>query len=262
MRQLRHYMDNGQRETDALRFGRAYHTAILEPELLNDLVRVLPAYNRHPDNQTQAGKRSTSWSTSYAASKREAFELEAKEAGAEIVSKFEFSKLENMRAGFHKCDHADRMFRESHREVSFYGKGSVNGRLFDLKCRMDLVNIPAAQIGDIKGCGNASPVAFGRDSANYNYAFKQAFYAKCFANAFGQMPTCTLIALEKEAPHDCACYEIPEQLLDQEWSKVRSVLEAYGEAVAGGEWPGCVETVAPLYVPNWLMSDEADNVEY
>ena len=158
----RAYLEQEFKETDALRFGRIVHEAILEPE------KFAFAVQPKIDRRTKAGKA--------------AYELFMEEnVGKHVLSQDEADAVQRMRDNVyaHPAARAALTTSTGRAEVSVFGyQGDQSGEL--CKCRPDFWRDDNVLV-DLKTTIDAGPQAFNKACFNYGYHRQAAFTSTCAA---------------------------------------------------------------------------------
>lgn len=175
-------------DTDARRFGRLVHAAILEPRAVSASYAVQPA-----DIKRRAG---TAW---------EAFRAENE--GKEIVKADEFSLALGLADAVVKSDEAAKVLTLcTEREFSVIWEETSNGTKVPMRAKVDFASDSFSVIGDLKTTSDASPDAFMKDCDAYGYDIQAAIYLSAL-RAAGHTPKCfAFVVVEKDFPFTTAIY--------------------------------------------------------
>lgn len=158
------YYLNGPKftETAAMKLGTAIHTAILEPELYDDLYYEMPFIE---NGRTKEG----------IALKKEALE---KSEGRIMLKHDEHIKVKEILKRYNdnsKMSNLAKHFCRGDVELSHYLK--LDG--IDVRVRPDVINREKNFITDVKSCQNSNPKAFKYDIIKRKYHVQAAFYMDC-----------------------------------------------------------------------------------
>ncbi|AIT09109.1 hypothetical protein LO80_03420 [Candidatus Francisella endociliophora] len=225
------------KSTKALYFGSAFHCAILEPHLYNDLY----CYNPY-DMRTKQGK-----------------EFAEKNINKTILSKADNDLLNNML--FSLSNHpAHKIIKSCDlKEKEFY---------FDLegvefKAKLDAINTSKKIIFDVKTCREAfiSPKQFASEMINYHNAEQVFIYSEAYRQKYGTNPKFYFICIEKKEPYqvqiwDASClYEYGYKKTLELINKYKQLKEKYGDDA----WIDNEILVAelPYYAEKYLMEGES-----
>lgn len=110
-------------------------------------------------------------------------------------------------------------------------------------------------VSDLKfiAATHASPDGFKRAIGNFGYHQSAAFYFDGIEAVFGVRPTHWLhVAVEKDAPHCVALYELPAEDIDRGRWLNRKAIRLFADCLASGKWPGYADEPLPVGLPGWL----------
>ena len=175
-------------------------------------------------------------------------------AGREIVTASELAQAEPVAAAVSASELAAPLLDGAHEQTIEW---EIGGR----KCqgRLDVLN--AAFITDLKSTTNAEPEWFSRHGAKMGYHAQLAWYADG-AKAAGLViaPRCYVVAVEMKPPHVVTCLELTPHALDMGRRAYRLWWERLMVCERSDYWPGYVEGIAPLDVPEdetlWIDGEE------
>lgn len=229
----RHRLSTPRADSPAMRLGRARHARILEPERYADEVAVWAGE-----------RRGNAW-------------LAFKEAcaGREILTVSEAEEVEAIATAVYAHPTAASLLTGGAAERVVTWTDAATG--LDCKARLDYLRADA--IVDLKTTKDASPRTFGRNAYTYGYHSQVAFYADGLGGETSTVPRrCYLIAVESEAPHAVAVYEVGEDALAVGRREYRRLLTQLAECRAADEWPGYGDGVSDLWLPDWAYGDGSD----
>lgn len=208
-----------RKETHAFDFGRAAHTAILEPEKLD--IEVL----RGP-----VDRRGNRW--------KDALEY-AEHNGATLLVEKDHDAVMVIR------DLADtlpmlsklRSDGEVYRETSCYHTDEETG--MQIKTRPDLYNQDHAIIADVKNMASASPFAFSRDVPKFGYHVQDALYSDVWSKGSGmEVDSFLFIVFEKSTPPMVALYELDANAIAEGHAIYRDAMSIWQKCEKEQHWPG------------------------
>lgn len=233
-----HKKANPEEPTPAMRWGTLAHTAILEPDKMDEETFILPACDR----RTKEGKEI------YAQAMREA-------AGRTIITLEEAQQLDDMRDAFYAekaCRNAVQNIE--HIEASLYWIDPFQ----DVQCRarMDAIRKDGIVI-DYKTTQDATPKAFLRTVLSFRYHVQAAFYLDALKTVTGQDGTFLLIAQEKTPPYLSCVYVVGDDLIEQGRKEYREDLAAYKTCFDTGDWPSISSHPVTLNLPKWATKSES-----
>lgn len=245
---FRDYIENpdGNRETPALRFGKALHCATLEPDVFAATYAVLPedAPQRPTAAMLNARKRSPEsearcnwWS-----------DWEAEHGDRIVLSNADYDRAQRMADSVRAHPVAAGLLVGGEREITFSWRDEETG--LDCKARADLY-APGQFLMDLKSCVDASPEGFARAVAGYRYDLQQAHYIEGIRNCGDKIDWMVFLAVESESPYVCQPYVLDEMAEQRGWKLRQSALAKQAEAVRTGSWRGYSTELLPLTLPAW-----------
>ena len=240
-RLYRHRLDNDRPETDALRVGRATHTAVLEPD------RFLLDYAVWRKSEGRRfGKR---W---------DAF-VEAN-TGRTIITEADYIKALKIRDAVRAHPIARRYLEErgGRPELTLRWTHPRTG----LACVSRLDWLCSALV-DLKSARDPSPARFSTDAARLGYALQLAFYADAVAASGLGAPPVKIIAAQSVEPYDVVVYDVDEETLRIGREQYEGALDKLIECTNSGDWPG----IAPseeikLRLPAWASPEQDDPLTF
>ena len=241
-----HAVKHGIDDTQALKVGRALHTATLEPELFATRYAIW-------DGGTRRGK---DW---------DAFEARATEEGKETLKLDEVLEIQVMAQAVRTHPEAAKLLAGGVAEQSLLWSvespelGELKATQRAAKSRIDYRG-PLGAV-DLKSTRDASPEGFGRQAWTLGYLGQAAFYVDAIEAATGDVVPYWIVAVEKSAPFVVQVYEVSPELLSFGRDHYRELLVKLAQCEAADRWPGYVDGVAPLTLPRWVLPDEDSGVD-
>jgi hypothetical protein len=229
-------MDAEWQDTPAFSFGRAFHTAALEPDLFENRYIVPPDI----DKRTKDGK--ARW-----AKFQEAAE------GKEILAAESFELIQAMSASVRNSP-AAKCITGGKAEVCIVWIDEPTG--FLCKARLDYVHEVYGFLVDLKTAKDASPDGFAKAMFNYRYHQQLAFYMAGYKAVTGDDSSFIFVAVEKDAPYATAIYEVNERSVQAGCNACRKALDTFSECVKKDEWPTYQNEVQLIDMPAWALSRE------
>jgi exodeoxyribonuclease VIII len=227
-----------ERDSDALRRGRAVHVAVLEPNAFDKLYWPEPDPPEGGWNKRLKAHREL-WAT---------HEAEAANKGAVLLAEGELDKCRAMRDAVREHPAAADLLASAEVEISMQWVDVETGML--LKGRMDGWCERGGIIFDLKSCENAAPGPFGRQAYRYGYHFQAALYVDgAQAATETEVRDFVLIAGESAPPYCVACYEVEGQELQLGRDQYKSILRAVAACRKAGCWPGYNQGLMSLVLP-------------
>ena len=191
-KELARYFEKGSPTTQAMEFGRAFHLAILEPQVFSEQVVVY----------TGKTKRGKAWD-----------EFCQENEGKTIVTEIEFECIKGMEnVLFSNKDIARKL--HGNKEVPMVWQDTLSSVL----CKGKVDIITGGQIVDIKTTQDASFEAFRRSAYKYGYNRQAAFYLDGF-----EAKDFVFIVIEKKAPYNVGVYHCSNDFIDsgrEEYSRL------------------------------------------
>lgn len=224
-------------ETTAMRFGHAFHSAVLEPDAGHVVVE--PSVNK----RTNVGK-----------AELESFHLS--NSGKTIVSPEELEALKGMAASVRAHPAASALIYDGDgiNEASAYWYDRTSGLL--CRCRPDRFRRDLGIIVDLKSTEDASPEAFAKSIANFRYHVQAPYYCDGTASATGQdVRGFVFVAVEKKPPYAVAVYQLDEQAIEEGRIIYRRDLMTLSEAKCTGNWSAYSERIETITLPRWAIKE-------
>lgn len=224
----RYRRDNPREDTARLAFGRAVHTAILEPDRLEREYAVFKG-------TTRKGKAWDEFS----------FENDDKT----ILKADEYVTCLAVRAAVHAHGCAcDLLCGES--EVSATWTDAETG----IPCKGRIDHVSTTGIVDLKTTSSVDARDFERLAARMHYFGQLAFYN----GALGLPDPPKIIAVEMEPPHDVAVFALTDEALLAGETQVCELMLRLATCLGTDTWPGRYADEQDLDAPSWLMPDDGE----
>lgn len=236
----RHALAAPREDSADMRFGRAAHAAILEPQRYPLDFLVWPGVRR--------GK---AWD-----------DFESSNAGREILTIDEAERVEAIAASVRAHPAAAAILEGASKEYVLRWTDPETG--IACKSRLDVCRPLDGAISDLKTCQDASDEIFTRSIVSYGYHAQIAFYALGLSEIYGEPirpHRLTLIAIEKRAPHAVAVYQFDAASFAAGMAIVRSALRLLAECRAADRWPAYGDDPIPVALPSWALGDLSEAVD-
>jgi exodeoxyribonuclease VIII len=180
-------------DSNVLKFGRAAHCFILEPEKFDSTYMV---FDDSGDMRRKENKEA-----------RKEFEAKAREVKRELLNLSDYEKIAAMSMAVQNYEPARGLLSGGVAEVSgYYSLGDI-----DLKVRPDYINHEKRVIVDLKTSRDASLQSFTRDFKwNFHYDLSAAMYLDGVKKITGNDYEYYFVVVEKEAPYSIAVYKLSE----------------------------------------------------
>lgn len=225
--------DDEEPEADALVFGKAFHCALLEPDVYETTYAVEPKFGdcRKTDNK----KRRDDW--------------RAENGGRVLLKQAAARKIRGMLHAIHSHPVARNMFRGGSSELTLKWTDAATGLI--CKGRADYYNARLSMCVDVKTCVDARAPMFAKSAANYGYHRQHAFYEDGLEAVGAAVDDFVFVAIEKKAPYLIGLYSLEDAdvAIGREWT--RRNLNTLAECIEHGSFPGYSEDIEPLALPRW-----------
>lgn len=234
------HMRAGRPDSPALAFGRAYHTAILEPETFADRYVVQPAFDR----RTTVGKAAHG-------------QWMRENEGREIVSQDDYDAAQRMAEVLLRHPAARWVFSASgQRELSAFWIDPIT----EVPCKMRLDFLRDDDlVADPKTTQDASPAGFRRAIESYGYHYQEAHY-RAGMEVLGRPCRGWLwVAQEVAPPYAVGVYALDAAAVQLATDERARVLERIARARQTGEWPAYADDVQPLNLSPWTYRAAAES---
>jgi hypothetical protein len=232
-----------RKETEAMRFGSLFHTAILEPSKWSAVV-VEPNKKRPTKAQLEAKKPSPETVELIAFWKA----WDSVREGESIVTEDEKTLADNMAEAVFSNPVAMEALSEGMSEVSLFSP--LEGFTFNRKARLDRVTGGSA-IVDLKTTTDARPEAFGRDAFTLKYHMQAAWYLDIWASLYPAKTHFVFVAVEKEPPFGVCVYNMDAEAIQRGREEYLALLPRYQQCLDSGVWPAYANEIQQLRLPRW-----------
>lgn len=255
-----HYREaEEEKETDALLFGSAYHTYILEPDkfdkqyyIFDDAV-ICGALIAKGAKSPRAMKEYKEWKDA---------QLSFAD-GKTTIDKEDFDTLVKMKARLMAHPYARMLLSNGRNEVAYMGEIETEAGTIKVKIKPDHFNQNKKIITDLKTCVSASLDDFPRHAAELDYHIQASFYSDLLEKIDGDNRPYTFffIAQEKKAPFAFNLFECSPQFTSQGRYEYEMLLQLYKYCSDNNTWPGyqvfCQNKygILELKLPSWSIKD-------
>jgi hypothetical protein len=223
-----------EKDTPAIVMGKAFHTAILEPDKFSDEFMVSP----EPVLLKNVGR------VSYDAYKEN---LALCESTSKVIIPWNsYIVLVGMKIALSKHRKAMELIEGAIYESSYFWKDENSGLM--IKARPDILH--SNIIVDLKTCADASPRAFQNSMAAFGNHIQGAMVregVRVLENR--DIPNVINICIEKEYPYSIGIYIIDEAALDEGYIQFKQVLLDIKECMDKNEWPDY--EIQTINLPKW-----------
>ncbi|MEY3747582.1 MAG: Cyanophage [Pseudomonadota bacterium] len=229
--------------TPAMVTGTVVHGLVLEPHR-QDLYVV----------------KRMNWATKDGKLEREALES----TGLPIISEADEAMALRIRDAVYANKRATELLDEARAfilspESEIYWSGYLSG----VACKAKLDACTENTILDLKTCVNASPDAFAKQIATFQYHMQAKHYLNGVEAELGyQAPKqFTFIAVEKTAPFAVGLYTIDRTALLMGQAKMERAALIYSRCRATDTWPAYEPEVVQLSLPAWAHDENPDEFD-
>jgi hypothetical protein len=231
----KHFRDQGEvEETDAMRLGKATHTAIYEPDRFA-LEYIL---------WTGGVRNGKKW---------EAFEQAAE--GRCILTVAQYERALGLRDAVRSHPIASAYLARGEAEKTIVWTDEATG----LRCkgRLDWLSHSFGCVVDLKTTNDIGERAFRGLCEKMGYFRQLAMYTGGAAACGLLVPPAraVIIAVENKPPHEVAVYAVDRDALDSASAEVAELLQVLKACKETDKWPGRFETEQLLRRPDWVMGE-------
>ena len=223
-------------ETDAMAFGSAYHTFILEPEKFEQNYYV---FDDDAIYQVLIGEgfkspRSTKQYKEWAESEMRLI------GDRKTIEKSDFQKIKDMKDKLMSHYYCRALLSGGEAEYSITGTLQTSEGDINLKARPDYVKANKHFIIDLKTTFDASEDGFTRAAADNDYHIQAALYSDLMEMITGASRGWSFffIAQEKRKPYAFNIFEASPQFIGQGRYEYEQLLKLYKMCVEQNRWPG------------------------
>ena len=217
-------------ESDAMLLGSAVHMLALEPERFDAEYRI----ESGPFNAT-TGKpfgRDTK--------KFEAWLDEEKNLdNRKILIKSEFENSLAIAKAFQAhpeiaaimASRAEKLF-----ESEYFMEYDIEGRIVELKCKIDFVCPSERLIVDLKSSHDPSPYAWGWSADDHGYHRQAAIYSDAMEAKYGEPFKFFFGVVRSKEPYEAAVYELDAESIQRGRVEYEALIEEYIDRKASNDW--------------------------
>lgn len=225
--------------------GTALHTAILEPELWDETVIILPSDAPNKPTKRQLEAKKPSAETQAAITWWEEFNDSIN--GRIVISLDDADDVRRMADAVRKHPAAAFLLElPGRREASYTWTDEATG--LECKTRPDWHSLDGRIVLDVKTTEDASRVAFAKTIANLDYHVQAAWNL----DAQGGELFLSLV-VENSRPYGVAVYPASEAMLEAGRRRISAAMERLAECWRTGQWPGYGDAIQePIELPGWV----------
>lgn len=232
-----HFIDYKPEETEAMFFGSAYHTFILEPDQFKseyfvfDETHIIDVLKGEGSQKPRGTNKYKEW---YG----EQMDLASGKIMIELPM---FKLLEKMKARLLKHKYVKSLLSDGEAEMSVYCELELfTGQKVKVKIRPDYMKRKKHIISDLKTCVSASVNDFPRHAADYDYHIQAALYHDIMSAIEGKELGLYFffIAQEKSNPFAFNIFESSPQFIGQGRYEYEQLILLYLNCKENDRWPG------------------------
>ena len=220
---------NPMQTTDALTFGTAFHTAVLEPHMWGVDTVVGPS----------VGKKTNKWK-----------DFKQANDGKIVVHPDDVTIIEEMVKALRNNPIAKSILDAGAKEETAYS--IINTQ--KVKARSDLALYSKGILADVKTTQSASYSEFQRSAAKYKYDVQAAYYLDVFNKAAkGEVvfDKFIFIVVEKTPPYHVQIFVADPSFITFGRSKYQSALQLLNQCQKDNVWPDYSDEIINLTLPRW-----------
>ena len=232
-----HFIEEEKKDTEAMQFGSAYHTYVLEEDLFNDEYFVMDETDILAQLKGEGSKKPRG-TTKY---QEWLFEQETQAAGKIVIDVPMMNTLKSMKNRLTSHRYVKSLLSNGEAEKSIYADVEIfTGQIIKVKIRPDYKKNGKRIISDLKTTIDASIDGFPRHAADLDYHISAALYADIMEAIEGKkMPwSFFFIAQEKVKPFAFNIFEASPQFLSQGRYEYEELLMLYQWCIENKKWPG------------------------
>lgn len=237
----------GREQTDSMKFGRALHLAILEPQNFDTEVLEIPKIDR----RTKAGK--IAWAN-----------YQRKSEGRITLDPDERERIKHIAQSIIAHPAAADLFRTK-------GANEVTVLWTDpetqLKCKARMDRFTSYKSWgvamDMKSCQDVEKRAFQKTITNLGYDLQGSFtlqgldILRPIPNGSSSQRVFVWLAVESEGPFDVGVYEMVDDAVRHARQRIRRMLQEIKKCRETGIWPGkCGDGIESMDLPEWVYKRE------
>lgn len=234
------WIEDADEATDspALAFGRAFHCALLEPDVYAASYAVEPDFGDCRFKENKAAR--DAWRSA--------------NAGKELISASDEARIRAMIASVQAHPLAGRAIRDGQSEVTVRWTDADTG--LPCKARADyFVDGKMRYVLDVKTCEDASPEVFAKAVHKYGYHIQHAHYAEGFRAVGLPLANYLILAVEHKPPYAVAVYHIDAAAEQRGFELRHRAIEAAKRCTDTSIWPAYPTSITQLTLPSYALKD-------
>ncbi len=230
------YLEEPRVETDAMRFGSAYHTYVLEPEKFEEEYYVFDdsAIYQVLIGEGYKSPRSTKDYKAWVESEMRVI------GDKKTIDKEDFEKIKAMKDRLFSHYYCRKLLTGGEAEKSIVGHLQTTDGEVGVKARPDYIKEANRFVIDLKTTHDASEDGFTRVAADMGYHIQAAFYSDLMdlITGDGRGWAFYFIAQEKVRPYAFNIFEASPQFIGQGRYEYEQLIKLYNMCVRRDKWPG------------------------
>lgn len=243
--------DNPSSQTDAMFFGSAYHTFILENDRFYQEYKIIDLSKRPEIDKTMGSKKNITWLA------------DLKESGPCITTQTH-EQLKGMRSVLFRHPFAKSLLTGGEIEHSYYCELDIGAeKPIKFRFRPDNVKHKKRIVIDLKTTKNASKDGFPKECVTYEYQIQSALYADLMELVMEEELGYEFffVAQEKVAPYAFNIFQASPQFRSIGKYEYEILLMLYAWCLEQDRWPGyqifCQNRygVNELNMPPWSIKE-------
>jgi hypothetical protein len=229
-----------EKQSHALLFGSAAHTAILEADLFDCHYWTIQPKDKL-DWRTKEGKKQKD-------------DLLEKHKGKKELSYSMFLQIAELSEHTRAHKKVSKLIDGAMIEASAYAKCPITGVI--RRVRPDAYNQAKGLVIDVKTTMDARPEPFMRSVINHGYHIQAAYYLDTLTALNLPATGFVFIAIEKKRPYGLCIYMLSEKFLQLGREKYQQGLHVYSQCQKDQIWHNYSDNVEVLELPRWVDAIE------
>lgn len=249
-------------DTKALRFGRAFHCAVLEPYVFATTYAIRPEFPEPERPRGDDGKplnfrlkvnaaAKAAHAAAVAAVKEAEDAWDEEHANHIVLSAEDAATIVKMTAAVMAYPEAKELLQGGVAEATLRWDDPVTG--LPCKCRDDYYREDLETCVDLKTTQSAKDDEFGRSAGKFRYHVQAAHYAAGHAEVGKPIQNFVFIAVEKEPPYAVSMFYLDRDSAESGESTYRADMQRLAECLESGEFPGYGTGIRPLRLPHYML---------
>ena len=222
--------------TDAMQFGSAYHSYVLEPEKFEQEYYV---FDDHSICEVLIGEGYKSPRSTKAYKEWEESEMRVI-GDKSVIKQEEFERIKAMKERLFSHPYAKMLLTGGEAEAGYAGTIETSVGAINIKFKPDYIKAGKHIVVDLKTAADVSIDGFTRAAADNDYHIQAAFYSDMIEQMAGdkRSQTFVFIAQEKIKPYAFNLFECSPQFIAQGRYEYELLLQLYKYCIDNDKWPG------------------------